>query len=312
MRIDPRAGAASALLLSLALASAPAPADDGIFEGSGGTVSLSQSKHVRMVAEEVVFDLTTPDLIRVSCLFVVVNEGPADTLLLGFPDFWPADDDDSHQADGRSAIRDLVVMVDGLPVVTTAVPAADAPTILGARTTRAAWNVAHVWPCAFAPGQTRVLRTEYCHRYSMMVGVSHVVNYALRTGASWAGPIGKVVVRIVPGELRVKERYGLPWERVGGEYVWTAADLEPTEDIWIGLAHPADVARYLEDHWRRSTSSGRPEDLKAARRSVWETSMLHGSRPDCLAEVRDALSDSVPELRAFLEELPCPATSWPA
>lgn len=302
MGIDIRACATAAALAFLALASGTARADDGVFEGSGGTVSLSQSEHVRMVAEEVVFDLTSPDLIRVSCLFVVVNEGSADTLLLGFPDFWPAEDDDSQEADGRSAIRDLVVMVDGLPVVTTAVPAADAPAILGERTTRASWNVAHVWPCAFAPGQTRVLRTEYGHRYSMMVGVSHVVNYSLRTGASWAGSIGKVVVRIVPGDLRVKERYGLPCERVGGEYVWTAADLEPTEDIWIGLARPGEIARYLEDHWRRSTSSGRPEDLEAARRSVWETSMLHGSRPDFLAEVRDALGDSVPELRAFLEE----------
>ena len=302
MRTDARFGSAVVLLLSLTLAGAAALADDGVFEGSGGTVSLSQSQHVRMVAEEVVFDLTTPDVVRVSCLFVVVNEGPADTLLLGFPDYWPAEDDDSQRADGRSVIRDLVVMVDGLPVVTTAVPAADAPTILGDRMPRASWNVAHVWPCAFAPGQTRVLRTEYSHGYSMMVGVSHVVNYELRTGASWAGPIGKVVVRIIPGDLRVKERYGLPWERVGGEYVWTAANLEPTEGIWIGLAHPGDVARYLEDHWRRSTSSGRPEDLEAARRSVWETSMLHGTRPDFLAEVRDALGDSVPELRAFLEE----------
>lgn len=303
MPTDARRGGLVAMALMLILAACPARADDGVFEGSGGTVSLSQSRHVRMVAEEVVFDLTTPDLIRVACLFVVVNEGPADTLLLGFPDYWPATDDDSQRADGRSAIRDLVVMVDGVPVTTTAVPAADAPTILGDRTRGVAWNVAHVWTCDFAPGQTRVLRTEYCHGYSMMVGVSHVLNYVLRTGASWAGSIGKVVVRIIPGELRIKARYGPQrWERVGAEYVWTAADLEPTEDIWVGLAKPAQVAQDLAGNWRRWTSDGRPESLDEARRLVRDTSMLSGSRPDFLAEVCEALGDSLPDLRALVEE----------
>lgn len=303
MPTESRRGALVAMSLVLVLAACPVRADDGVFEGSGGTVSLSQSRHVRMVAEEVVFDLTNPEVVRVACLFVVVNEGPADTLLLGFPDYWPSEDDVSQLADGRSAIRDLVVMVDGVPVTTTAVPAAEAPTILGDRTPGVAWNVAHVWPCAFAPGQVRVLRTEYSHVYSMMVGVSHVLNYVLRTGASWAGPIGKVVARIVPGELRIKERYSPQrWERVGAEYVWTAADLEPTEDIWAGLANPAQVARELAADWRHWMGDGRPDSLDNASRMVRDTSMLPGSRPDFLAEVCEALGDSLPDLRAVIEE----------
>lgn len=289
-----------AMALILVLATCPARADDGIFEGSGGSVSLSRSEHIRMVAEEVVFDLTTPDVIRVACLFVVVNEGPADTLLLGFPDYWPATDDDSQRADGRSAISGLVVMVDGVPVTTTAVPAAEAPTILGDRTRGTAWNVAHVWPCAFAPGQVRVLRTEYCHGYSAYIHASHVLNYVLRTGASWAGPIGKVVARIIPGEMRVKLRSNpQSWERAGEQYVWTAADLEPTEDIWVGLAHPAQFARHLVSNWRWSVGADGPD---AARRALRESGTLQDSRPDFLTEVCEALGDSLPDLRAVIVE----------
>lgn len=303
MPTESRRGALVAMSLVLVLAACPVRADDGVFEGSGGTVSLSESRHVRMVAEEVVFDLTNPEVVRVACLFVVVNEGPADTLLLGFPDYWPSEDDDSQMADGRSAIRDLVVMVDGVPVTTTAVPAAEAPTILGDRTPGVAWNVAHVWPCAFAPGQVRVLRTEYSHGYSIYIHASHVINYVLRTGASWAGPIGKVVVRIIPGELRVKEPNGPQrWERVGAEYLWTATDLEPTEDVWVGMEDPVQFARYLVSNWGWSTSGNRPEDLAEARRALLESGTLQASRPDFLAEVCEALGDSLPDLRAVVEE----------
>jgi hypothetical protein len=57
------------IVLVAILAATGALADDGVFCGAGGAVELSSSSHVRMVAEEVVFDCTDPKLAHVSCLF---------------------------------------------------------------------------------------------------------------------------------------------------------------------------------------------------------------------------------------------------
>ncbi|MBK8166448.1 MAG: DUF4424 family protein [bacterium] len=289
----------------LVLAGRSAHADDGVFEGSGGTVSLSGSDHVRMVAEEVVFDLRTPDVIRVSCLFVVVNEGPADTLLLGFPDYWPDADDDSPRPGVVSAIEDLVVTVDGRPVDTTALPAKDAPTAIG---TGDQWcvpyNVAHVWNCSFAPGQTRVLRTEYSHGYSGSTSSSYNVSYVLRTGASWAGSIGAVVLRLIPGQMSLKDAWYPPeWHDTGTEFVWAATDLEPDCDIEVGMEIPAEYAAHLARAWRGEYDQGGAVAPEDAHRWVFGSSIFRHCRPQFLVEVSRALGSSLPDLSRELAAL---------
>lgn len=298
-----------------ALMAASAAADDGVFEGSGGTVVLSRTDNVRMVAEEVVFDLTEPDVIHVSCVFVVVNEGPEDRLFVGFPDYWPSPDDDSQRADGRSAISDLVIMVDGLRVATRAVPVDDAPGVIGPLMgTNASYNQAHIWECAFAPGQTRVLRTEYRHVYSGSTSASHVLSYVLRTGASWKGPIGKVVVRIKRGAMRLKcPWYPRDWILDGDEYVWTSAELDPDHDIAVGLEDPVAFARHLVGSWRWATKSTSARGQEVARKYLRDAITFGDPRPEFLVEVYGALGDTVPDLRRYMQELlAAPRTRSPA
>ena len=278
------------IVLVAILAATGALADDGVFCGAGGAVELSSSSHVRMVAEEVVFDCTDPKLAHVSCLFVVVNEGPADTLLIGFPDYWPDTQDDRSVGDGASALRDLLIMVDGETIIPEAKPVVSAPA--------GSWNQAHVWTCTFAPGQTRVLRTEYRHVYSATTSASHVVDYILKTGATGAGPIGLVVLRIKPGELRLKEPgYPPKWDYTDGEYHWRTTNLEPTQDIFVGMGSPRQYADHLIGYWSHA------RDSDDARREVREFGFLHSSAPEFLDEVLAALPDSLPRLRRFLEDL---------
>lgn len=289
----------------VALTAASAAADDGVFEGSGGAVVLSRTYNVRMVAEEVVFDLSEPEVIRVSCVFVVINEGPEDSLFVGFPDYWPDPDDGSHLADGSSAISDLRIMVDGLPVETLAMPVAEAPGVMGPLMgpTRP-YNQAHVWPCTFAPGQTRVLRTEYKHVYSANTEASHVISYVLRTGASWKGPIGQVVLRIKRGALRLKcPWYPSDWVLAGDEYVWSAARLEPDRDIFVGMEDPAAFAGHLVGQWRWITTSPEGEDPEIPRKYLRDALARGNPRPEFLTEVCGALGDTVPDLRRAMEEL---------
>jgi len=290
VRFAAAAGLVCALAVCCALAPGVALADDGVFCGAGGAVELSSSSHVRMVAEEVVFDCTDPKLAHVSCLFVVVNEGPADTLLIGFPDYWPNTQDDRSIGDGASALRDLLIMVDGETIIPEAKPVVSAPA--------GSWNQAHVWTCTFAPGQTRVLRTEYRHVYSATTSASHVVDYILKTGATWAGPIGLVVLRIKPGELRLKEPgYPPKWDYTDGEYHWRTTNLEPTQDIFVGMGSPRQYADHLIGFWSHT------RDSDDARREVREFGFLHSSAPEFLDEVLAALPDSLPRLRRFLEDL---------
>lgn len=265
---------------------------------------LSRSDNVRMVAEEVIFDLTTPEIVQVSCVFVVVNEGPDDRLLVGFPDYWPDPNDDSHRADGKSAIRDLRVAVDGLPVETTAVPVSVAPDdIRAAFGGVVSYNCAHVWNCTFARGQTRMLRTDYSQPYSAMSDGSHIINYVLRTGASWKGPIGQAVLRIKRGGMRMTwSSYPPDWALVGDEYAWSGSELEPESDVSVGMADPREVARGLIHNWRWETQSPNGSGVDSARESVREHISFARLGRGFLAEVCEALGDTVPDLRSYLEE----------
>jgi hypothetical protein len=273
-------------------------ADDGVFMGAGGAVVPSSSEHVRMAAEEVVLDLTEPGVVHGTCLFVITNDGPADTLLVGFPDNSPDPDDDRPAIAGPSTLYDLEIAVDGVPVATTEVPVQDLISSgFGEGVSRRAYNRAHVWPCVFASGETRVLRTEYRHKLSAMSNATYIAHYILETGATWAGPIGKVVVRVRPGSMRQKEpSRHFEWFWTGTEYVWEASDLEPTENILLCLDDPLERARWLAGIWRdnesrRPAGSQRtPEEFAAAH--------LHflGSG-DFFQAVCAALGDSLPELR---------------
>jgi hypothetical protein len=291
------------VVLCAAMSVANAFADDGVFRGAGGTVILSRSDSVRMVAEEVVLDLTEREVVHTTCLFVVTNGGNADSLLVGFPDYWPDSERDCAAGAAPTAIYDLQIMVDGSPVVTKASPIGDLTKAGVAGVPGPAYNQAHVWWCSFAPGQTRILRTEYRHRFSTSTAARYELGYVLTTGASWAGTIDQIVVRIQPGDLRIKHPWHpADWKWTGDAYVWTASDIEPTEDIAVGLDDPQASAMHLKRNWlwhREVIGDIATEDMRDFMAGI---GFHRGCRPEFLQAVCVALGDSTPELRRLVEE----------
>ena len=295
-----------ALLMLVILAPDRAMGDDGVFRGTGGAVTASTSRSIRMTAEEVVLDLNEIGVVHGICTFVFSNAGPAESLLIGFPDMGTEIDDSSlpDSSASRPSIYDLRVTVDGQEVVTKLVLVAGEGDI--SRALRAAplrrFSWVHTWPCFFDSMQTRILRTEYRHPTSTGIWDPCILDYVLTTGASWAGPIGKVLIRVVPGSLRLKS---VPspdnWTWTGAEYIWTAENLEPKVDVHLSLQDPAEYAARLVGNWRRARD-------KEPTRSLYNSSeLLSGCGPagrqEFFRAVRAQLGDSVADLRARFEEI---------
>jgi hypothetical protein len=212
-----------------------------------------------MVGEEVVIErIPSPDKlwrsegVRGSCVFVFENTGPAETLLVGFPDYEPMADI-GHVPEDRT-LRSIHVWVDGDLVepwrapretsgfsITKSYPFADQ-----------FW----VWPVVFAEHQTRVLRTDYEHAASADNGSHWNISYVLTTGASWAGPIGKAIVRVKSAGMIPMGREGYrcesgegTWHQSGEEYVWTAENFEPTKDISRSFRSPEADIQNIAQYW---------------------------------------------------------------
>jgi hypothetical protein len=298
-----------ALLVTMVLASAVpglAYGDDGVFRGAGGAVVASTSASVRMTAEEVVLDLQEPSVVHGTCTFVFTNAGAPESLLVGFPDSG-TDIDDSSLPDSLASsttIYHLRVTVDGQDVATTLVPLEGKGHL--SRDMRGAlprsFDLVHTWTCFFDSMQTRILRTEYWQLTSTAVWNPCIVHYVLSTGGSWAGPIGKAVVRVLPGSLRFRNDCSPPnWTWTGSEYVWTAEDFEPETDIELSLQDPAEYAACLIQSWQRMRDDPPP-------RSPYDEGGLLSAcgpiqRADFLEAVCAQLGDSLAYLRYRLEDI---------
>jgi len=282
-------------------ASLSALGDDGVFYGTGGSVVPSQSRSVVMVAEEVVLDITDPRVVHGVCTFVFTNTGAPESLLVGFPDM-SAGGTGLPDSMGPS-IHDLKVTVDGHEVVTKLLPMVDAEGISrGQQTLWGRFDWVHTWPCYFDSGQTRVLRTEYRHPTSIVVFDPCIVHYIMSTGASWSGPIGKAVVRVMPGALRLKSaRSPRGWTWAGTDYVWTSEKFEPEMDVDLSFQDPAQYARCLVRNWLILQA---PDSLRSPfpPQDVLEDCGYLG-RPDFFRAVCAQLGDSLADLRVKIEEI---------
>ncbi len=89
-----------------------AGADDGAIENVGGAARLmGEQRHIRMAAETVRARVS-PTRIEVDCVFVFENRGPADTVLVGFPDFSSGDVSGRPMREFRSWVDDVEVKCD--------------------------------------------------------------------------------------------------------------------------------------------------------------------------------------------------------
>jgi len=168
------------LCLLLGRASTVSADDGGIANVGGAATLLKDQGHIRMLSEVVRARVSTKT-IEVDCVFVMENHGPADTVLIGFPDR-------SSGADANaSPMRSFRSWVDGVEVPCETLSDAE-------RTGDQQWSYWWTKRVPFAAGSTRVIRDHYVAEPGYSVDGSQTFQYVLETGASWAGTIGSAEI----------------------------------------------------------------------------------------------------------------------
>ena len=210
-----------AVVLLVCLAPAPARADDGAIEAVGGAVQAMRSHKTIAMESEFVHARVSPDSVRVECLFVLHNRGPATRVTIGFPCRSSGAD-----VDHATPFRWFRSYVDGAPVQVRELP----DSTLQSYGDFGSWWVKEV---AFASGQTRTLRETYVAEPGMSYPNDHSFEYVLETGATWAGPIGSgdIVVTLegIPPDS-VDSANPKPTSQSPGEFRWHFTNLEPDID----------------------------------------------------------------------------------
>ena len=204
--------------MALIVASAcSALADDGSMETVGGAVRLMKDHGgIRMVSE-VVRARVSLDRVDVDCMFVMKNEGPTDTVLVGFPDGSTETYGHEHQ------LEDFRSWVDGVEATCDRVAGADSSYW---------WTKRVVFP------RKAMLRIRNCYT----VSPSWLPNlaepqpaghggfgYVLWTGASWKGTIGLAEIVATVDGIPLEWITGTSPEalRAGRTFRWAFRDFEP-------------------------------------------------------------------------------------
>ncbi len=220
----------AALVLGLA---SSGRADDGAMTGVGGTLHLmSEHPHIAMVAEDVQarLDLAT-QTVDVECLFVLANDGAADSVLVGFPEMSAGDT-------APEPFTFFESFVDGERVTCQRVDASAA----NESESRFWWTK----QVTFAARQTRIVRDHYRAPAGDYVGDAQgpwrTFEYTLRTGASWEGTIGAATVTfaVTPCDsaFSAQQFNPAPDMHDGCCYRWHFSNIEPgvtgPHSLWLG------------------------------------------------------------------------------
>jgi hypothetical protein len=210
------------VFLPLVVAAQAARGDDGAITGVGGTIELLQSHPSIALADEFVHArlLHAEGAVEVESVFVLVNQGDADSVLIGFPELSGGD----TLARPFSAFRSYV---DGIEVPCTRVPSGRE---LAAE--ELFWWTKRVY---FAKGQTHVVRDTYRSPAGVTVptpeGARRFFSYELWTGASWAGPIGTATIVFSAEPCDSTWSFGgaspAPTAQDGCEYRWQFSNFDP-------------------------------------------------------------------------------------
>lgn len=119
-----------------------------------------------------------------------------------------------------------------------------------------AWYGWLVWTMEFGAGQERVVKVDYTVPYrppyrATILG-DRTFEYVLQTGALWKGPIGRARVDVKFGEGVTRAHLGsiAPSGYADGEdgVAWDLRDIEPSEDVRIGVRRHADYAAAAQAH----------------------------------------------------------------
>jgi hypothetical protein len=229
-------------VIAVVISSGLALANDSSFGAAGAPYPKpTPNRDIRMVSETVGVRFLN-DTARVSCVFTFRNEGPAQRVVIGFPDEAFGDVPERGLIQWfRSWVGDQEVAVQRVAVKRVV-----------------DYEGTFVWwlkEVSFASGQTVRIRNEYEIRYSENVEGTRWFTYILATGAGWKGSIGEATVTVDLGRIPPGALFGLgiPQQRPGltispgakvvaGQLRWQFTNFEPTERNNIRVAWAAAVA----------------------------------------------------------------------
>lgn len=186
--------------LAIALANPAAKADDGGISFGGSPSLLKGHKTVSMKSEVIKMEIHK-ESIKVDCLFVFHNDGPACTVRMGFPDQGvgaqePYQGEPLPSKNLKATFTSYESYVDGKKVPTTLVPTDDR-TIF--------W---HTKTVTFKAKKDCIIRDVYTlppgEQVTTDEGSYYQTYYILHTASSWKGPIGnaKIEVTFAPDSVK--------------------------------------------------------------------------------------------------------------
>lgn len=249
-----------------------AHADDANWTTVGGVGAFTPNTHVRMEREKVQIGLTDQTL-RVHATFWFLNQGPATSVRMGFPD--------ETKDDGRATqapIRHFRSKVDGRPVQVfheALSPGLDRNA--GLQIYRSAW----VKTVSFTRGGSRRVEVWYdAVRGDESEGTTDT--YVFKTGATWRGTIGRIEAIVDWGGSKRMSRPSLRLTGPAPGARWTTlgphaarlvlSDVKPRFDLDLGSVEGFWAFR-LNGRWLRPTTAmddsgpvieGRPNDIRIA------------------------------------------------
>jgi hypothetical protein len=217
----------TALALVAIVCSATARADPQPMS-AGGLPAPATSTTVALAREELVIEVNTTSA-EVTAALMLDNRGPATRLEVGFPC--------ERSVDPGVAALDcrtpITVTVDGKKVATRL------------RTTKGGKH--WMWPMRFAADSRVSLQVSYRarlynDRYQTPFFGMGILHYRLATGASWAGPVGELIMRVdLPTDALVHIAPG-GYVREHGRVTWKLSEVEPSQDLAITV-HPLYLGR---------------------------------------------------------------------
>ncbi|MCA9546897.1 MAG: YARHG domain-containing protein [Myxococcales bacterium] len=240
------------ICLLVLLLAAPALANDSEFYGSGADVYPVQNDHIQMARESLHIEQLGPHRqsyverwgVHVRYEFVNTHSAPV-TVQMGFPEHCQRTVDDMEVVAPSCkvpAIKDFQAWVDDAKVPVTV----KTPTAAGALPD-AGYDRVHTFQVSFKAGERKVVEHRYTHGGRIVSPFHSAVEYILKTGALWKGPIGELDIRIVlKAEWAdvIDQSKTLPkpdfqgWQ--GGTYQlkWALKGFEPKGDIDFLLQEP--------------------------------------------------------------------------
>lgn len=212
------------ILLLLALPGVAA-ADDASLGRMGEAVQPVHNTQVRMIEEEVNIRVYRYKC-EVTATFLFRNDGPATTVLVGFPEGGV----DSEWAGGDSLLHDFATELDGKPVTVKREP--------GLRPDKDPRSYDYpswlTWEVGFLAGETRRIKNTYWVKNTHNSSGWMETGYVMTTGSLWNGPIGRAKVTMELMDIRPSQLIGVfpgDYEFQGNKLVWDWEGIEPTQDM---------------------------------------------------------------------------------